>query len=116
MIDVRSVRRALADAVAPPEAGRRHWWVVTVVVAASVMDLLDSTVVTVAGPSVSAGLGGGPTVIAWLAAGYTLAFGVLLVIGGRLGDRWGRRRLFLLGSAGFTLASLGCGLAPPRGC
>ncbi len=83
-----------------------------VVLAASVMDLLDSTVVNVAAPSISAELGGGVAVVAWSSAGYTLAFGVLLVIGGRLGDRWGRRRLFLLGATGFTVASLGCGLAP----
>lgn len=76
------------------------------------MDLLDSTVMNVAAPSVRAGLGGGVTTLQWLTAGYTLAFGVLLVIGGRLGDRWGRRRLFVVGAAGFTAASALCALAP----
>jgi MFS family permease len=71
-----------------------------------VMDLLDSTVMTVAGPSVRVGLGGTEATLQWLTAGYVLPFGVLLVIGGRLGDRWGRRRLFLIGATGFTLVSL----------
>jgi EmrB/QacA subfamily drug resistance transporter len=75
------------------------------------MDLLDSTVMTVAGPSVRAGLGGTEATLQWLTAGYALPFGVLLVIGGRLGDRWGRRRLFLVGATGFTLASVACAVA-----
>lgn len=82
------------------------------VLLAQAMDLLDSTVMNVAAPSVRAGLGGGVTTLQWLTAGYTLAFGVLLVIGGRLGDRWGRRRLFVVGAAGFTAASALCALAP----
>ena len=48
----------------------------------------------------------------WWAAGYTLAFGVFLIVGGRLGDIYGRRRVFLIGIAGFTLASAACALAP----
>ncbi|PRY45048.1 EmrB/QacA subfamily drug resistance transporter [Umezawaea tangerina] len=79
---------------------------------ADVLDLLDSTVMNVAAPSVRAGLGGGPAALQWLTAGYALAFGVLLVVGGRLGDRWGRRRLFVVGAVGFTLASAVCALAP----
>ncbi|GAA2559745.1 hypothetical protein GCM10010435_33740 [Winogradskya consettensis] len=82
-----------------------------VVLAGAVMDLLDSTVMSVAGPSVRSGLGGTQATLQWLTAGYTLPFGVFLVIGGRLGDRWGRRRLFLIGAAGFTLASVACAAA-----
>ena len=89
----------------------KRWWVLVVVLTGAVMDLLDSTVMTVAGPSVRAGLGGTEATLQWLTAGYVLPFGVLLVIGGRLGDRWGRRRLFLIGATGFTLASLACALA-----
>ncbi|BCY11696.1 MFS transporter [Actinoplanes sp. L3-i22] len=89
----------------------RRWWVLVVVLTGAVMDLLDATVMTVAGPSVRAGLGGTQATLQWLTAGYALAFGVLLVIGARLGDRWGRRRLFLIGATGFTLASLACALA-----
>lgn len=89
----------------------RRWLVLSVVLVAAVMDLLDATVMNVAAPTVRAGLGGGEVTMQWLTAGYTLAFGVLLVIGGRLGDRWGRRRLFLIGAAGFTLASIACAAA-----
>jgi EmrB/QacA subfamily drug resistance transporter len=75
------------------------------------MDLLDSTITTIAAPTISARLGGGEALIKWLGASYALSLGVLLVTGGRLGDRFGRRRTFLIGMAGFTLASLACGLA-----
>jgi MFS family permease len=75
------------------------------------MDLLDSTITTLAAPTISASLHGGPGLIKWLGAAYALALGVLLVTGGRLGDKFGRRRTFLIGMAGFTAASLACGLA-----
>jgi EmrB/QacA subfamily drug resistance transporter len=99
---------------AVPVAEEGHpwrWWILAVVLMAEVLDLLDSTVVTVAAPSVRADLGGAVSTVQWIAAGYTLAFGVLLVIGGRLGDRFGRRRMFLIGAAGFTTMSLACALA-----
>ncbi|MFC5062567.1 MFS transporter [Actinomycetospora atypica] len=89
-----------------------RWWLLGVVIAAEVMDLVDTTVMTVAAPSVQRDLGGGPALLQWLTASYTLAFGVLLVVGGRLGDRYGRRRLFLVGAVGFTAASAACALAP----
>ncbi|MFJ8747110.1 MFS transporter [Embleya sp. NPDC127516] len=95
-----------------PAAYAWRWRILAIVLVAEVMDLLDSTVTNVAGPSVRDDLGGGASLLQWLASGYTLAFGVLLVVGGRLGDRWGRRRLFLLGAGGFAVASLLCALAP----
>ena len=82
---------------------RLRWVVAAVVLAANIMDLLDATIVNVAGPSIHHDLGGGATTLQWLSAGYTLAFAVLLIAGARLGDIFGRRRLFLVGSAGFTL-------------
>jgi EmrB/QacA subfamily drug resistance transporter len=85
--------------------------VLAVVLAADVLDLMDSTITTIAAPSIAHHLGGGESLIKWLGAGYALAMGVLLVVGGRLGDRYGRRRMFLAGIAGFTLASVVCGLA-----
>ncbi|MEU6002532.1 MULTISPECIES: MFS transporter [unclassified Streptomyces] len=81
------------------------------ILAADVLDLVDATITNIAAPTITKDLGGGPGLIQWLGASYALALGVLLVIGGRLGDKYGRRRLFLLGLGGFTLASVACGLA-----
>jgi EmrB/QacA subfamily drug resistance transporter len=94
---------------------RLRWVVAAVVLAANVMDILDATIVTVAAPSIHRDLGGGASTIQWLSAGYTLAFAVLLIAGARLGDIFGRRRLFLIGSAGFTLFSAACAVAPTIG-
>jgi MFS family permease len=94
---------------------RLRWVVAAVVLAANVMDLLDATIVNVAAPAVHRDLGGGASTIQWLSAGYTLAFAVLLIAGARLGDILGRRRLFLVGSAGFTLFSAACSAAPTVG-
>src|SRR3984957_18461097 len=91
----------------PPAA----WAVLAIVLIADIMDLLDSTITTIAAPTISARLHGGPELIKWLGASYALSLGVLLVTGGRLGDRDGRRRTFLIGIAGFPAASLACGLA-----
>ncbi len=99
----------------PPPTYDKRWLVAAVVLAANTMDLLDATIVNVAGPSIHRDLGGGATTIQWLSAGYTLAFAVLLIAGARLGDIFGRRRLFLLGSAGFTLFSAACAMAPSVG-
>ena len=73
-------------------AYRWRWVVLAIVLVAEVMDLLDSTVITIAAPTVRAELGGGTSTMQWWAAGYTLAFGVFLIVGGRLGDIFGRRR------------------------
>ena len=95
-----------------PPAYRWRWVILAVVLVAEIMDLLDSTVITIAAPTVRADLGGGTSTMQWWAAGYTLAFGVLLIVGGRLGDMFGRRRIFVIGISGFTLASAACALAP----
>ncbi|MEV6158282.1 MFS transporter [Nonomuraea sp. NPDC052129] len=91
---------------------RHAWAVLAVVFIADVMDLIDSSVANLAGPSIRADLGGGPVTLQWVLTGYTAAFALGLVTSGRLGDLLGRRRLFLIGMTGFTLASLACGLAP----
>jgi EmrB/QacA subfamily drug resistance transporter len=88
-----------------------RWRILAVVLAAEILDLLDATVVNIAAPSIRADLGGAASTMQWIAVGYTLAFGVLLVVGGRLGDRWGRRTSFAIGAAGFTLASVLCAVA-----
>jgi EmrB/QacA subfamily drug resistance transporter len=89
--------------------------VLVVVFVADLMDMLDSTVANLAGPSIRADLGGNETTLQWVLASYTVTFALGLVTAGRLGDLVGRRRLFLIGMAGFTLASLACGLAPGVG-
>src|SRR5919197_1066988 len=92
-----------------------RWLVAGVVLAANTMDVLDATIVNVVAPSIHDELGGGAGTIQWLSAGYTLAFAVLLIAGARLGDIYGRRRMFLLGSAGFTLFSAACACSPDIG-
>ncbi|MGH3224576.1 MAG: MFS transporter [Streptosporangiaceae bacterium] len=79
---------------------------------ADIMDLIDSSIANLAGPSIRADLGGGQVTVQWMLSAYSAAFALGLVTSGRLGDLLGRRRLFLLGMAGFTLASLACRLAP----
>ena len=89
-----------------------RWFVFAVAITANIMDLMDATIVNVAGPSIRHALGGSASSLQWLPAGYTLAFAVFLITGARLGDMFGRRRLFLIGSAGFTVMSAACSGAP----
>ena len=98
---------------APPDTKvtARMWSILAVTLAADILDLLDSTITNIAAPTIARDLLGGTSLIQWLGAGYALSLGVLLVVGGRLGDRFGKRRMFLIGLAGFTLASVACGLA-----
>ena len=75
------------------------------------MVILDVTIVNVAAPAIGRDLGASLTDLQWIVDGYTVAFAGLLLLGGALGDRWGHRRVFCVGVAMFTLASLGCMLA-----
>ncbi len=88
------------------------WRGLAVLLLAGFVTIFDLFVVNVAIPAMQDQLAASFAQIGFIVAGYELAFGVLLITGGRLGDRFGRRRLFVLGMAGFTLASLLCGLAP----
>ena len=95
------------------ETTRRPPWLgLSVLLLAGFVTIFDLFVVNVAIPSMQAELGASLSQIGFIVAGYELAFGVLLVTGGRLGDLYGRRRLFILGMAGFTFASFLCGIAP----
>ncbi|MFC9692468.1 DHA2 family efflux MFS transporter permease subunit [Kribbella sp. NPDC056951] len=96
---------------AEPTAYRWRWIVLATVLVAEIMDLVDATIVNIAAPSIRAELGGSESAMQWMLAGYTLAFAIGLITFGRLGDLVGRRRLFLIGAVGFTLASALCGLA-----
>jgi len=79
---------------------------------ATIMDLLDSTIVNVATPNIQAHLHASYSSIQLIIAGYTFVFAMLLITAGRMGDIFGYKRLFLIGVGGFTLASLSCGIAP----
>jgi EmrB/QacA subfamily drug resistance transporter len=96
-------------AASPARMTTRLRLILTVVILADVLDLMDSTITNIAAPTIVRDIGGGESLIKWLGASYALAMGVLLVVGARLGDRYGKRRMFLIGIAGFTLASLAAG-------
>ena len=91
---------------------KHRWLILGIVLAAEIMDLLDSTIVNVAGPSLKEKLGASPSALQWVIGGYTLTLGAGLVLGGRLADRYSRRNIFLLGLASFTVTSLLCAIAP----
>lgn len=90
---------------------RRRWLALAIVMTAAFMDLVDVTIVNIAIPSIQEDAGASWSQIQWITAGYALAFAAGLITGGRLGDIYGRKRLFLLGIGGFTLASALCGFA-----
>ncbi|MGQ5637316.1 MULTISPECIES: MFS transporter [unclassified Streptomyces] len=101
--------RAVRTTAAPPALGGLGLF--TVLLAAA-LPLVDFFIVNVALPAIGADLAAGEAVLELVVAGYGVAYAVLLVLGGRLGDLFGRRRLFLGGMAAFGLTSLACGLAP----
>lgn len=90
---------------------RQRWVAFTVLCLGTLMIVLDTTIVNVALPSVKADLGFSDAGLAWVVNAYMLTFGGFLLLGGRLGDLYGPRRVFLGGLALFTLASLACGIA-----
>jgi MFS family permease len=91
------------------------WAPLAVLMTGTFMFVLDFFILNVALPSIQHGLRAGESAIEWIVAGYALSTAVLLVTGGRLGDRFGRRRVFTVGMAIFTAASVGCALAPDPG-
>ncbi|KOV62570.1 MFS transporter [Streptomyces sp. NRRL WC-3618] len=101
----------VADPVPHSVPDRRRWFALAIVMTAAFMDLVDVTIVNVAIPSIQREAGASFSQIQWITAGYALAFAAGLVTGGRLGDIHGRKRLFLVGIGGFTLASALCGFA-----
>ncbi|MFJ5292396.1 MFS transporter [Streptomyces sp. NPDC088348] len=102
---------AQAAAQAALRADRRRWFALAIVMTAAFMDLVDVTIVNIAIPSIQKDTGASFSQIQWITAGYALAFAAGLITGGRLGDIHGRKRLFLIGIGGFTLASALCGFA-----
>ncbi|WP_051640300.1 MFS transporter [Cellulomonas sp. URHE0023] len=88
-----------------PEDTRHRWWVLATVALAQLMVVLDATIVNIAMPSAQADLGFSDNDRQWVVTAYALAFGSLLLLGGRLADMFGRRRMFLVGLVGFAAAS-----------
>ena len=97
---------------ATPCAAHAGPWILAVTILGSSMAFIDSTVVNVALPALQTSLGGTVTDIQWVVESYGLLLGALILVGGSLGDRYGRRRMFLVGVAIFAAASAACGLAP----
>lgn len=102
-------------AAAQSELDPRRWLALAVILFAGFMDLLDMTIVNVAIPSILRDLHADYAQVEWVAAGYALGFSAVLIIAGRLGDLYGRKRLFLIGMTGFTVASVLCGVAGDPG-
>src|SRR6187399_3198172 len=94
---------------------RSRWMALGVLCLGNLMIVLDTTIVNVALPSIRSDLGFSEATLAWVVNAYLLTFGGFLLLGGRLGDLFGHRRLFLYGLSVFTLASLACGLATTQG-
>ncbi|GAA1026419.1 MULTISPECIES: MFS transporter [Amycolatopsis] len=99
-------------ASATPEPDPQRWRALWVCLIAGFMTLLDVSIVNVALPSMEHGIGATPADVSWVVSGYALTFGLALVPSGRLGDDYGRRRMFLLGLALFVATSVLCGAAP----
>src|ERR1700694_2323247 len=95
--------------------GRTRWLALYVLCLGTLMIVLDVTIVNVALPSIKADLGFSQASLAWVVNAYLLTYGGFLLLGGRLGDLFGHRRLFLSGLVLFTLASLACGLSTSQG-
>ena len=106
---------AAPTASAGPEPGRRRWLILAVVGVAQLMVVLDATIVNIALPSAQQALGFSTTDREWVITAYALAFGGLLIVGGRLSDLLGRKRTFVAGLAGFAVASALGGAAPDFG-
>lgn len=97
------------------DRNRLKWWALAVTVLAVLVDMIDTQIVTVAAPTIQRELGISDAALQWITAGYALGFALMLITGGRLGDHYGRKRMFVLGMTGFTLSSLAAGLAQDSG-
>lgn len=96
----------------PPGEDPRRWRALVVTLAGGFLILLDVSIVTVAVPAIQDDLGSSASGVQWVVSGYPLTFGLALVAGGRLGDAFGRRRMYLVALSGFVLTSVLAGLAP----
>lgn len=109
----RDVLPTVSDEIAGLDPQR--WRALPVILIGSFLAFLDFFIVNIALPAMQTDLGANPAQLQFVVAAYGIGFGVSLITGGRLGDIFGRKRVFLLGIAGFTLASTLCGLAATPG-
>lgn len=100
-----------ADAASPVERSSKRWLALTILALAQFLVVLDASIVNIALPSLGAGLGLDHNLLTWVITAYVLPFGGLLMLGGRLADRYGHRTVFLAGVLGFIAASLAAGLS-----
>jgi EmrB/QacA subfamily drug resistance transporter len=96
-------------------SSRTRWLALVILCVGDLMIVVDTTVVNVALPSIRNDLGFSQTSLAWVVNAYMLTFGGFLLLAGRFGDLFGHRRLFLIGTAAFTTASLVCGISTTKG-
>src|SRR6266702_4801129 len=109
-----------AQILTPPpatsgQADPRRWLTLVILLLAGFMNLLDVSIVNIAIPSIQRDLHASYADVQWTLAGYALSYALVLITGGRLGDTFGRKRLFLIGVAGFTVMSVLCGAAQSAG-
>ncbi len=110
-----SSRQAANRPVVAAEANAIPWVTISILLTALFMAVLDSFIVVVAGPSIAADLHASDGDVQWVLAGYQLSYAVFIITATRLADMYGRKRIFLLGVALFTLSSVACALAPNAG-
>lgn len=105
----------LATAAAPEDRPALPWPTVSTVMVGMFMAILDSFIVVVAGPAIQDDLGATVGQLQWILAGYQLSYAVFMITGGRLADLYGRKRVFIIGTALFTLSSLACAMSQSPG-
>jgi EmrB/QacA subfamily drug resistance transporter len=110
-----SERQSVGAPIMVTEAAAIPWRAISIVMAAMFMAILDSFIVVVADPTIEAKLRAPASDLQWILAGYQLSYAVFMITGSRLADLYGRKRIFLLGVAVFTLSSVACALAPDAG-
>jgi EmrB/QacA subfamily drug resistance transporter len=103
------------QAASGDQSDPRRWLTLIILLLAAFMNLLDVSIVNIAIPSIQRDLHASYADVQWALAGYTLAYALVLITGGRLGDTFGRKRLFLIGVTGFTIMSALCGVAQSPG-
>src|SRR3954464_9522827 len=115
ILAIVTIHMAPTTKTIPTNSDRRRWIALFVVCLGQLMIILDTTIVNVALPSIQSDLNFSQSSLTWVIDGYLITFGSLLLLAGRLGALFGRKRVFLFGVASFVVASILCGLSPSGG-